>query len=398
MQYNRLRTGMAIVLIIMASALTASAQESSSYDLGKPFGWATCTSLDGGTFNLCGGKGGKRITLKSNGGDMGGAISKALKAYDIVVLDGSNGPFTFDQTIMLSGLRNKSIVGINGATLRTRFYISDTIRTKLDSANVKYLSTSGGGGTLSNGKQVHEAMEHAVRQLLIDYLDDPEEHFRTAGLMKVVECDNIIIRNIRFEGPGSVDVGGDDLLTATGTTHLWVDHCDFQDGLDANFDINWRSDFITISWCTFSYSDRAYVHMNTNLVGASDNPKQGVDNLNITYANCIWGKGCNQRMPMARFGTIHVLNCLYDCAGNSVAANARQDCEMLIEGCYFEKGVRNPFRQTNAKAWNLRDNIYTDAFEEEEQGRVVMPYPYETIPAKLVPEVLKCTAGVRQTK
>jgi len=396
-QHNKLLSSLAIALVMMVSVPAASAQQTSSYDLNKPFGWAVCTSLDGGHFNLCGGKDGRSITLKSNGRDMGDAIYKALATYDIVILDGSNGPFTLYQTVMLNNLRNKSLLGINDATLRTRFYISDAIKAKLDSANVRQLSTSGGGRTLSNGKHIHEAMEYAVRQLLIDYLDDPEEHFRNSGLLKVVECDNIIIRNIRFEGPGAVDVGGDDLLTATATTHLWVDHCDFLDGMDANFDINSRSDFITVSWCTFSYTDRAYVHMNTNLVGASDNPKQGIDNLNVTYANCIWGKGCNQRMPMARFGTIHVLNCLYDCEGNSAAANARRDCEMLLEGCYFEKGVKHPFRQTDAKAWNLRDNIYTDTFETEERGRVVMPYPYKAMPAKQVPEILRSMAGVRPT-
>jgi len=365
------------------------------YDLDKPFGWATCTSLEGGNFDLCGGKGGKTVTLKSNGKDMGKAILDALEAYDVVVLDGSNGPFTLDQSITLYKQQNKSLLGINGATLRTSFFVSDDIRSLLDSAEVKKRSTSGNGGTLTNGKKVREEMEFTVRQLLIDYLNDPQENFRNSGLLKLVGCDNIIIRNIRFEGPGSVDVGGDDLLTATGTTHLWVDHCDFQDGMDANFDINNRADFITVSWCTFSYTDRAYVHMNTNLVGANDNPNQGVDNLNVTYANCIWGKGCDQRMPMVRFGTIHVLNCLYDCAGNSATANARRDSEMLIEGCYFEKGVNRPFRQTDAKAWNLKDNIFTDAFEVKEQGRVVMPYVYEAMPAKMVPEVLRKTAGVR---
>ncbi len=367
----------------------------SQYDLDKPFGWATCTSLEGGSFDLCGGKGGKEVTLKSNGEEMGGAILEAMKTYDIVILDGSNGPFTINQSIILQELNNKSLLGVNGATMRTSFLVNDDIKALLDSAEVKNLSTSGNGGILTNGKRVREEMEFAVRQLLIDYLNDPQENFRNSGLLKLVGCDNIIIRNIRFEGPGSVDVGGDDLLTATGTTHLWVDHCDFQDGMDANFDINNRADFITVSWCTFSYTNRAYVHMNTNLIGASDNPNQGVDNLNVTYANCIWGRGCDQRMPMVRYGTIHVLNCLYDCAGNSATINARKDCEMLVEGCYFEKGVNRPFRQSDAKAWNLKGNIFTDAFETEDQGRVIMPYAYESMPAKMVPEELRKSAGVR---
>ena len=383
----------AVLMVVLANGLAIHAQAKNKHDLGKPFGWATCTSLDGGCFNLCGGEGGQSVTLVSDGSDMGAAIIKALKTYDIVILDGRNGPFTLNQAVTLSKQQNKSLIGINGATLRTAFKVTEDIKKKLDAAEVKKRSTQGNGGTLSNGFPVREEMEYCVRQFLIDYLNDTKEEFRHSGLLRLAGCDNIIIRNLRFEGPGSVDVSGDDLLTASATTHLWVDHCDFLDGMDANFDINSRSDFITVSWCTFSYSDLAYIHMNTNLVGASDNPSQGIDNLNVTFANCIWGKGCDQRMPMARFGTIHVLNCLYDCAGNTAAANARKECEMLLEGCYFMPGVKNPFRQKDAKAWNLKNNFFSDSFKADEQGQVKIPYKYKCMKAEKVPEVLRGEGG-----
>ncbi len=46
---------------------------------------------------------------------------------------------------------------------------------------------------------------------------------------------NVIIRNLIFEGPGAYDVDGQDNLTNEGT-NIWVDHCEFQDGMDGNFD------------------------------------------------------------------------------------------------------------------------------------------------------------------
>ncbi len=396
MLQNHFRASLAFALTFLVSTHVALAQNDNKYDLGKPFGWAVCTSLGGGDFNLCGGQGGKSITLVSDGNDMSGALADALGTYDVVVLDGSRGPFIIDGTIYLNQKKNLSLLGINGATLQTAMRITDTIKAKMESEGVRRLSSSGNGGTLPNGNRVREEMEYRVRQLLIDYYNDPDENYRTAGILKLIGCDNVIIRDIRFEGPGSIDVGGDDLLTATGTTHLWVDHCDFIDGMDANFDINSRSDFITVSWCTFSYSGRSYIHMNTNLIGSSDSPRQGVDNLNVTFANCIWGKGCDQRMPMARFGTIHVLNCLYDCAGNSAAANARKDCEMRLEGCYFMPGVRRPFSQSDAKAWTLNDNFFSSPFSTENQGLVTLPYSYTRMPVGEVPEVLRAYAGCRR--
>ena len=98
-------------------------------------------------------------------------------------------------------------------------------------------------------------------------------------------------------------------------------------------------------------------------------------------------------MPLARLGTIHVLNCLYDCAGNSAAANARKGCEMLVEGCYFNKGVNYPFRQKDAIAWNLKGNIFIDAFKAEEEGKITIPYRYTPMEASMVPEVLQGKGG-----
>ena len=138
--------------------------------------------------------------------------------------------------------------------------ISDTYEMKaaLDKANVKSLSSSSGtGGTLSNGQNVDEKREQMTRQTLIDLTGDTNESYRNAGIFKISGGSNIIIRNLKFVGPGPCDVGGQDLITCTGTTHLWVDHCEFTDGQDGNFDITQSADFVTVSWCTFAYTERA---------------------------------------------------------------------------------------------------------------------------------------------
>jgi pectate lyase len=62
---------------------------------------------------------------------------------------------------------------------------------------------------------------------------------------------NVIVRNLIFEGPGAFDVDGRDLLTNEGRD-IWVDHCEFEDGMDGNFDIKGAADNITVSWCKFT--------------------------------------------------------------------------------------------------------------------------------------------------
>lgn len=144
---------------------------------------------------------------------------------------------------------------------------------------------------------------------------------QNSGILNIKSgSNNVIIRNLIFEGPGAFDVDGRDNLTADGCTNLWVDHCEFQDGMDGNFDNKGLSDNITISWCKFTYlkpaipggSGGSNDHRFSNLIGSSgtDFPTDG--NYSITFQNCYWANGCKERMPRGRNTQIHMLNCYYN--------------------------------------------------------------------------------------
>ena len=57
-----------------------------------------------------------------------------------------------------------------------------------------------------------------------------------SGILYVKRSSNVLFRNLTFEGPGAYDCDGNDLLCFEKVTNAWVDHCDFQDGCDGNFD------------------------------------------------------------------------------------------------------------------------------------------------------------------
>ena len=250
-------------------------------------------------------------------------------------------------------------------------------------------------GVLPNGQFVREEAEYNTRKIIIELTGDQSESYRRSGILTVRQ-ENIIIRNITFIGPGSIDVGGSDLLSFVGAKHCWVDHCAFLDGMDGNFDITQRSDFNTVSWCTFSYTDRSYMHQNTNLIGSSDREPTGF--LNTTYAFNWWGPGCVQRMPMARVGKIHMLNNYFSCttAGNCI--NPRKNSEVLIEGNYFEKGVRRYYSQNDAISVTWADSNHAE--EPNKAGQpisigtpVTVPYDYSVAPYADVPSTVKTKAG-----
>ncbi|MBP0904226.1 T9SS type A sorting domain-containing protein [Mariniflexile gromovii] len=136
---------------------------------------------------------------------------------------------------------------------------------------------------------------------------------------------NVIIRNIIFEGPGAYDVDGRDNLTSEGCVNLWVDHCEFQDGTDGNFDIKNSSDNITVSWCKFTYLKPAVAggpggsndHRFSNLIGSSSTDAPSDGHYSVTFQNCYWAAGCKDRMPRSRNGQLHILNCYYNTVGVS---------------------------------------------------------------------------------
>jgi pectate lyase len=158
---------------------------------------------------------------------------------------------------------------------------------------------------------------------------------------------NVIMRNVTFVGPGAYDSDGRDCLTFDGATKCWVDHCDFQDGMDGNFDNKGNTDNITISWCKFSYNKAPKCcgsggtddHRFSNLVGSSSSNYPSDKQYSITWQYCWWAEGCVERQVRARNAQLHMLNCFWN---SSVA----KKCIGLEDGsngkgtqCYIEGGV-----------------------------------------------------------
>ena len=399
-----MRLSVVFMLLVLSQALLAI-----DYDQNKPFGFCTRSSrIDAASIYDVTGGGcytypipkdftGKVLVLRSNGQDMKHDIEEAIMNDEnkVVILDGSNGEFMVSSNVRIE-ISNKTLLGINGARIRTKWYVTDEIRAKLDAAGVPSMSTSGGGGTLPNGARVREEAEYNTRKMIIEMTGDMSESYRNSGILSLRGCSNIIIRNITFIGPGSIDVGGNDLISCIGAKNCWIDHCAFMDGMDGNFDITGQADFITVSWCTFSYTEHSYMHQNTNLVGYSDREQPGY--LNTTFAFNWWGEGCKQRMPMARVGKIHMLNNYFSSTTASNCINPRVNSEFLIEGNYFERGVKRYYSQTQATAvtWAPSNHAVEDNLMgvPTSLGDVVtVPYDYMVAPYNVVPALVKTNAG-----
>ena len=411
---------LAIATIVPISLKAQSDFAHSEFDQLQAFGFATCDSREDTNPSLekvTGGgactyddaialmndpESGKKVkVLTADDVHKDDDIKNAVKNNDIVILDGSKGDFVIKKYITIqnqgtaTGCNNKTILGINNARLVTEWYVTPDVLELLKEADVESASTDKGtGGTLPNGAFVDEEAEYLTRKALYEKYGN--ENYREAGVFSVKRCKNIIIRNLSFIGPGSIDCGGYDLLSVQYSTNVWVDHCEFIDGIDGNFDISNESDMITASWNEFSYTDRSLMHQNTNLVGSSDSKEADDDKLSITFAYNSWGAKCRARMPMARYGRFHMLNNYFNCKGNSTACiNPRKNSEFLIEGNYFEEGVKKIFTQKEATSviW-ADDNIVIEEYSKPSSfGECYIPYSYTKMPTEVVKDDVKTFAG-----
>jgi len=164
-----------------------------------------------------------------------------------------------------------------------------------------------------------------------------------SGILYVKRFNNLIIRNLTFVGPGAYDCDGWDLLCFENVTNAWVDHCDFQDGCDGNFDNKAGTDNVTVSWCRFRYlkapksggSGGTADHRFTNLLGSSSSDAPSDGTYNFTWAYCWWDNGCKERMIRCRNAELHFLNCYWN---SSVASYyvGPENAKAYFEGCTFE--------------------------------------------------------------
>ncbi|MGA2916833.1 MAG: hypothetical protein ABSE89_12485 [Sedimentisphaerales bacterium] len=146
------------------------------------------------------------------------------------------------------------------------------------------------------------------------------------------DANNIIIERLNITNPVYDEKDG--ISVKDRITNLFITHCTVYDCCDGQIDITEASDYVTVSWCKFYYNN-AHDHRFVNLIGASDSATGDAGKLHVTMHHNWWSTLCKERMPRVRFGKVHVYNNYYDCSGNSYCVGVGNDCNILLEGNYF---------------------------------------------------------------
>lgn len=218
------------------------------------------------------------------------------------------------------------------------------------------------------------------------------------GSIFIAADTNVVIRNLKVRGDGAHDRDGEDCIALSYAERVWLDHLDVVDGGDGNLDIVRESNYVTVSWCRFSYTDASTYHQWSNLNGNSDDRITDRGKLKITFHHNYWAPGCIRRMPNVRFGQVHVVNNYYRTEQNDdFCIGATKEADMLIENNSFE-WVNEALMYTNtATAAQMRNNLFIATLGGKTGFGTAFtpPYPYTMTAVEDVENVVRFNVGRR---
>jgi gliding motility-associated-like protein/uncharacterized repeat protein (TIGR02543 family) len=279
--------------------------------------------------------------------------------------------------------------GVTGGGTATPTVVTtyNELKTAITSSSVKVIHVSGTITIPSSGRiQFQNQSGKTIYGLPGSKLVSANLTTDGSGILYVKNCSNLIFKNLTFEGPGAYDADGWDNMTLDNCTNVWVDHCEFQDGMDGNFDIKNGSDYITATWCKFIYKKApipggpggADDHRFSDLFGSSDGATGDRGKLRITLQHCWWAQGCVARMPRVRFGRVHVVNNFFNSTVAAQCIMGGFEADILVESNVFEN-VKKPIDLMDNKFTAITvtsDNIFSNTTGNKTGSGIAFTPPY----------------------
>ena len=284
------------------------------------------------------------------------------------------------------------------------------LKAAIQNTSVKVIEVNGtitipSGGRISFQDQTGKTIFGASGARLVS-VDQTRDN---SGIIYLKRCNNIIIRNLIFEGPGAYDVDGSDNATLDACNNVWVDHCEFRDGVDGNFDIKNTADYITVSYCKFTYLKPSIPdgpggsddHRFSNLIGSGDGATADRGHFRITFVRCWWAQGCVARMPRVRFGQVHIVNSYFNSTASNNCIQAGLEANLLVESNVFEN-VKRPvdLMANTATAVQVTNNTFTNITGNTSGNGVTAftpPYHISILSASAVKSIVTASNGAGAT-
>jgi pectate lyase len=212
------------------------------------------------------------------------------------------------------------------------------------------------------------------------------------GTLSLAGVNNIILQNLNITANTGA-AGTNDGVTIDNSQNVYITKCNVYDCTDGNIDMRTGATNITISWCKFYYT-RDNGHNFSNLMGAADTD---TPTGNVTFHHNWWSTGCKERMPLARFGQVHMYNNYFNAPGNNYCTWARLNSFIRSENNFYQS-VKDPLRKyQNGKIWSSGNTFAsctgTAGYTGKDSGVFTPNYGFTLDPTSNVPTRVQNGAG-----
>lgn len=237
-----------------------------------------------------------------------------------------------------------------------------------------------------------------------------EDQYATIrGGITINDSSNIIIRHLNFQGIWPI-FGPADAIAVRNSHHLWFDHLNIWDASDGLLDLTQGTNYVTVSWNKFFYTDPDNPHRMVSLDGGgAEHDATDTGKNKVTYHHNWFANNTDQRMPRVLFGQAHAYNNYYTASNNNYAIGVGVFASMLVENNYF-KNVKNPhqfmYPDRRPAYITATGNIYDNTSGLMDTGAVTPegydsvapftkpPYAYELDDAEDIPFLVTRYAGL----
>ena len=226
----------------------------------------------------------------------------------------------------------------------------------------------------------------------------------------IKDKNNVIISNLNIKGAWPA-TKPEDGIEVSNSHHIWLNHLNIWDAPDGNLDIKLGSDYITVSWCKFWYTNEAHEHRLSNLISSgTGNDTTDMEKLHVTYHHNWFADLIAERQPRLLYGQGHIYNNYYTSKGCTYCIGVGCYAAALVENNYFDE-VNNPHQFFYSDVYpahiTARGNEYNNTTGSKDTGFVKgsarininafdsTPYSYYLDDAKEIPDIVTEYAGPR---
>ena len=122
-----------------------------------------------------------------------------------------------------------------------------------------------------------------------------DKHATICGGIAIKNATNVIVRNLNIQGTWP-ESGPGDTVAVRESDHVWLNHLNIWNAGDGNLDITRESNYVTVSWCKFWYTNEKHGHRFNGLIGSGggDHPEDW-GKLKVTYHHNWFAELVDQR-------------------------------------------------------------------------------------------------------